>query len=108
MFLKYAISALLLLQYTLSVDVDLVVFNVTVLDKNGRTVNGLDTTNFRIFEEGREETIKLFHAEDTPSTVGLVIDNSSSMSNKRQDVVTAALAFIGARHADDEMFIVNF
>ena len=108
MFLKYVLSVFLLSQFTLSVDVDLVVFNVTVLGDDGRPVTGLTDKDFRVYEDGREEKIKIFQPEDTPATVGLVIDNSGSMSNKRKDVVTAALAFLGASHPQDEMFIVNF
>src|SRR5262249_52406793 len=97
-----------LLQYTLSVDVDLVVFNVTVLDADRHPVNGLKPEDFRIYEDGRQEKIKIFQAEDTPATVGLVIDNSGSMANKKRDVINAALAFIGASHPGDEMFVVDF
>jgi VWFA-related protein len=106
--MKYLLSLLLLSQFTLSVDVDLALFNLTVLDKNGHTVTGLTAENFRVFEDGHEERIKIFRPEDTPATVGVVIDNSGSMQNKRSDVVTAALAFVGAGHADNETFIVHF
>ena len=108
MFLRYLLTLLLLFQYTLSVDVDLVLFNITVLDGDGRTVSGLSADHFQVHEDGREQTIKVFQPEDTPATVGLVIDNSGSMMNRRADVVTAALAFVGASHPDNEMFIVNF
>src|SRR5690242_16081832 len=79
--------------YTLSVDVDLVVFNVTVLDKKGRLVPGLDEKNFEIYEDGKPQEIRLFNPEDIPATVGLVIDNSGSMSKKVPDVINAATAF---------------
>ena len=108
MLLKYALSVFLLLQYTLSVDVDLAVFNVTVLDSDHRPVIGLNSDNFHIYEDGHEQKIKIFQAEDTPATLGLVIDNSGSMANKRRDVINAALAFINASQRDDEMFIVDF
>src|SRR3989475_3514764 len=108
MLLKYVLSIFLLLQYTLSVDVDLAVFNVTVLDSDHRPVTGLRADNFHIYEDGHEQQINIFQAEDTPATLGLVIDNSGSMANKRRDVVTAALAFIGASQRDDEMFVVDF
>ena len=108
MFLRPLLAFLILFQYTLSVDVDLVVFNVTVLGDDRRPVTGLTAGNFRVYEDGREEKIKIFQPEDTPSTVGLIIDNSGSMTNKRNDVVNAAWAFVSASHPDDEMFIVNF
>ena len=108
MLLKYVLAVFLLLQYTLSVDVDLAMFNVTVLDSDHRPVRGLTAENFHIYEDGREQQIKIFQAEDTPATLGLVIDNSGSMANKARDVVTAALAFINASQHDDEMFVVDF
>jgi Ca-activated chloride channel homolog len=95
-------------QYTIAVDVDLVVFNVTVTDGKGRQVSGLKAGDFRVFEEGRLQDVKLFHAEDTPASVGLIIDNSGSMREKRADVAKAALTFVTASNPEDEMFAVNF
>src|SRR5438046_2693648 len=110
MFFKYLLSVFLVLQqpFTLSVDVDLVVFNVTVLESDGRPVTGLTEKDFRVYEDGREEKIKIFQPEDTPATVGLLIDNSGSMTNKRNDVVNAATAFVMASNPEDEMFVVDF
>src|SRR5881396_658587 len=108
MLLRPLFAAFFLFQYTLSVDVDLVVFNVTILGDDGRPVTGLTADNFHVYEDGREEKIKIFQPEDTPSTVGLLIDNSGSMANKRNEVVNAAWTFVTASHPDDEMFIVNF
>jgi len=108
MFFKFFLSAFALFQFTISVDVDLVVFNVTVLGDDGRPVTGLTQKDFHVYEDGREEKIKIFQPEDTPSTIGLIIDNSGSMTNKMKDVINAALAFLDASHPQDEMFIVNF
>src|SRR5215813_4463527 len=100
--MKVVVTLLLvLLQFTISVDVDVALFNLTVLDNHGKTVSGLTAENFRIYEDGREQKIKIFQPEDSPATVGLVIDNSGSMNNKRRDVVTAALAFLDASHPQD-------
>lgn len=106
--MKVALAFLLLLQFTISVDVDVALFNLSVLDNKGKTVTGLSADNFRIYEDGRQQTVKIFQPEDSPATVGIVIDNSGSMVNKRTDVVTAALTFVGASHPDDEMFVVDF
>jgi Ca-activated chloride channel homolog len=106
--MKVVLALLLLFQFTISVDVDVALFNLTVVDDDGKTVTGLTADNFRIYEDGREQKVKIFQPEDSPATVGLVIDNSGSMVNKRADVVTAALTFVGASHPDDEMFIVDF
>jgi Ca-activated chloride channel family protein len=107
MVLKYLFGVLLLLQFTVSVDVDLVVFNVTVLE-GGKPVSGLAEKDFHIYEDGREQQIKFFQTENTPATVGLLIDNSGSMTNKRHDVIEAGSAFVSASHPQNEMFIVNF
>jgi VWFA-related protein len=102
------LTLLLLLQYTLSVEVDLVLFNVAVLDDDGDAVTGLKPGNFRVFEDDREQEIKVFQGEDSPATVGLIIDNSGSMTTKRRDVVLAARSFVAGTDEQDEVFIVNF
>jgi Ca-activated chloride channel homolog len=95
-------------QYTIAVDVDLVVFNVTVTDGRGRHVSGLKAGDFRVLEGNRLQAITLFEAEDVPASIGLIIDNSGSMSDKRADVAKAALAFARSSNSEDEMFVVNF
>jgi VWFA-related protein len=95
-------------QYTIAVDVDLVVFNVAVTDGKGRHVSGLKASDFHVYEDNRLQDIKLFQAEDIPASVGLIIDSSGSMMSKRADVTKAALAFANASNPDDEMFVVKF
>ena len=94
--------------FTLKVDVDLVLFNVTVQDRRGNIVSGLQPANFRVYEEGTAQDINFFRAEDIPATVGLVIDNSGSMTPKRAEVIEAGLAFARAINPQDEVFVVNF
>src|SRR5262245_41356299 len=94
--------------FTLSVDVELVQLPVSVLDREGRPVNGLNTDHFQIFEDNVQQQIKLFKHEDIPISLGLVIDNSGSMRNKRERVNSAALTFVRDSNPDDETFIVNF
>jgi Ca-activated chloride channel family protein len=95
-------------QFAIAVDVDFVVFNVTVTDSRGRLVAGLKASDFQIRENNRVQELKLFGAENAPATIGLVIDNSGSMQNKRANVVNAALAFASASHSEDETFVVHF
>jgi Ca-activated chloride channel homolog len=95
-------------QLTIAVDVDLVVFNVTVTDQQGRPMSGLKSGDFVLSEDGRPQAITQFSADDVPASVGLVVDNSGSMVDKRSEVVTAALAFMEASHPNDELFVVNF
>jgi Ca-activated chloride channel family protein len=94
--------------YTLSVETLEVNLPISVLDKEGRPVNGLTKEQFQIFEDKIPQTIRTFSHEDIPLSLGLIIDNSGSMRNKRERVNSAALSFVRESNPDDETFIVNF
>lgn len=94
--------------YTISDNVDLVVLDVSVKDPRGGYVTGLNKSNFQVFEDGRRREISQFASIDTPVTVGLVVDDSGSMSTKRPEVILAGLAFAKESNPQDEFFIVNF
>jgi Ca-activated chloride channel family protein len=94
--------------YTIKVDVDMVVLRASALDRKNALTAGLDKENFEVYEDGVLQQIKTFSHEDVPVTVGLVVDNSGSMSPKRTDVIAAALAFARSSNPQDEMFVVNF
>jgi Ca-activated chloride channel family protein len=93
---------------TISVDVHLVVLHATVRGGDGEFISGLRKENFRIFEDGQPQVIRLFQHEDTPVSVGLAVDNSTSMGRKHRDVAAAAVAFVRSSNPQDEMFVVNF
>jgi Ca-activated chloride channel family protein len=92
----------------LSSRTDLVVLPVTVLDRGGRRVPGLTPTNFAVYENDVLQPVTFFMREDSPATVGLVIDNSGSMRNKRDQVIAGGLVFAGSSNPSDELFTVNF
>jgi VWFA-related protein len=94
--------------YTISDNVDLVLLDVSVKNPHGGFVSGLEKSNFRVFEDGHARKITHFASVDSPVTVGLVVDNSGSMRNKRPEVVTAGLAFAKSSNPKDEFFVVNF
>jgi VWFA-related protein len=79
-----------------------------VLDDRGRFVDGLKEDNFRVFEDKAEQKLSLFKREDVPVSMGLVIDNSGSMRDKRPRVNEAALTLVQASNPNDESFVVNF
>jgi VWFA-related protein len=89
-------------------DTRLVVLHATVIDKKGRLVTGLGQDAFKIFEDGVEQQLKIFRREDVPVSMGIVIDNSGSMRDKRKQVEDAALALVKASNPSDEVFVVNF
>ena len=89
-------------------DTRLVVLHATVVDKTGRFVTDLPREAVTVFENGIQQEIKTFRREDVPVSLGLVVDNSGSMRDKRAKVEAAALALVKDSNRDDEIFIVNF
>ena len=87
---------------------DLVVLRVSVVDRHAGFVGGLPREAFAVQEDGRTQPIQFFEHEDTPVTVGLVIDSSGSMQNRRDSVIAAGVAFAGSCHPADELFTLNF
>jgi len=90
------------------VDVNLVVLHTTVIDDRGRFADGLKQENFRVFEDKVEQKLSVFKREDIPVSMGLVIDNSGSMRDKRPRVNQAAITLVEASNPQDEAFVVNF
>jgi Ca-activated chloride channel family protein len=113
---RLAVCALLLLPlyslqrqpYSLSVDVDLIVLNVRVLDKNRQSVHGLSKENFVVEDDGKRQDISLFIGQESPATIGLVLDSSASMNSRHSDVRAAALRFIQSSHPRDQIFVMYF
>ncbi len=93
--------------YILRTNVDEVVLNATVLE-GSRIVQTLTKDNFQVFEDGTKQNIISFQHTDLPVSIGLVIDNSGSMSKKRPAVNKSALDLIEASNPQDEAFVVNF
>jgi len=85
-----------------------VVLHATVVDDYGRMVTLLDRTAFSVYQNGQPETITSFRREDVPVAIGIVIDNSGSMRDKRAKVNQAVLNLIRASNPQDEVFVVNF
>jgi Ca-activated chloride channel homolog len=93
---------------TFTLDTKLVPLHVSVLDKNGKLVTNLPQSSFKVFENNVEQPLKIFNREDVPVSMGIIIDNSGSMREKRPKVAAAALELIKASNPQDEVFIVDF
>src|SRR5262245_29934016 len=87
---------------------ELVVLHVSVFDKKGNAVTSLPQHAFTVYEDGRPQDITFFSGGDVPVSIGLVLDNSSSMRSERDVVDAGVSAFIDSSHPDDEMFAVIF
>ena len=92
----------------LSSRTDLVALPISVTDRHGDFVPGLTSDDFRVLEDGKPQSIEFFEQENTPLTVGLIVDHSGSMASKLRDVAAAVLAFAHSSNPDDEMFVVDF
>jgi Ca-activated chloride channel family protein len=95
-------------EYTINVDVNMVVLHATVLDKKGRQVNDLKQDDFRVYEDKVLQPLSVFSHADIPVTLGIVIDDSGSMKERRQAVNAAAVAFVKTSNPQDQVFVVNF
>jgi VWFA-related protein len=84
------------------------VLAASVTDRDGGFVRDLGPDRFTIFDNGRRQPIALFSNDDTPVSVGLIIDISGSMRTKIGEVVAATLAFAAASHPEDELFFLAF
>jgi VWFA-related protein len=89
-------------------EVQEVLLHATVEDDKHRMVTSLDKNSFTVFEDGKPQTITSFRHEDIPVALGIVIDNSGSMREKRDRVNKAALNLVRASNPQDQVFIVNF
>ena len=82
--------------------------HATVIDDKQRIITDLGQNAFTVFEDGKPQVIKSFRHEDIPISLGIVIDNSGSMREKRARVVKAAINLVRASNPNDEVFVVNF
>lgn len=87
---------------------NLVPLNVTVTDSNKQFVRGLTAADFAVFEDGVEQQVQFFEATDVPLDLILLIDTSSSMSDKMDVVHEAAIGFLKTLKSVDRGAIVAF
>jgi Ca-activated chloride channel family protein len=103
-----AAPSLLPLRATISLTSSLVVLPVRVTDAEGNNISGLTKEDFRVYDDKQTQQLTLFQQEDTPVTVGLLVDHSGSMETKLPNAIAAIYAFAQSSNPQDEMFVVNF
>jgi VWFA-related protein len=94
--------------YVFRKTVEEVVLHATVVDDRNRLVTNLGRNDFTVFEDNRPQQITSFRHEDIPVALGVVIDNSGSMRDKRPAVNQAAINLVKSSNPNDEVFVVNF
>jgi Ca-activated chloride channel homolog len=94
--------------YILHADVDEVLLNCAVMDAKGQPVLDLSRDDFRVWEDGVQQTVNAAQHLDLPVSMGILIDDSGSMRDKRATVNAAAYRLLNASNPSDEAFVVNF
>ncbi len=90
------------------VSTDLVVLNATVLDKSGRFVSGLKGADFQVFEDGQQQKISNFSAEETPFAAAILLDISGSMDSRLTLARSAAIRFLEDMRDEDVASVYSF
>jgi len=94
--------------YILHANVDEVLLNCAVMDAKGQPVLDLSGDDFRVWEDGVPQTVNAAQHLDVPVSMGILIDDSGSMRDKRGTVNAAAYNLLTASNLADEAFVVNF
>ena len=93
---------------TFKAESELVVLHVSVRDRSGRYISGLERDAFTVIDDGKAQTLEMFSADEVPASVGFLIDNSNSMRPNRERVIASAVEFAKHSHPKDEIFVVTF
>lgn len=92
----------------LKVETNLVTMPVSVLDREGRFVSGLQQRDFKIFENGVEQRVDYFQTVEQPFTVILMIDVSPSTQWQIEDIQNAASTFVDQLRPNDKVLVISF
>jgi Ca-activated chloride channel family protein len=95
-------------RFTLKTTTYEVRLNASVFDSDDREVDTLPQSAFKIYEDGALQQIVGFRHEDLPISLGILIDSSGSMYDKRPSVDAAALNLVKLSNPKDEAFVVDF
>lgn len=95
--------------YIENVDVHLVELPTTVL-RDGKPVQGLSETAFKVLDEGQPVKISKFeYVKDLPLSIGMAVDTSGSMEDKMGAARDAGAAFFqNVLRKGDKAFLVAF
>jgi Ca-activated chloride channel family protein len=90
------------------VNVEVVHVTVTITDERGRIIGGVPRPAFRVFEDGRPQTISYFSSEDVPLELIVAVDISGSMTTAMPKVKRAVKEFLGAVPEQHQVTLLGF
>jgi VWFA-related protein len=92
----------------IQVDANLVLINALVTDRRGVPISNLNTSQFHIFEAGKEQPIRFSMRGDGSASIGIVLDTSGSMGANMERAKAAAIHFLRCINAKDEYALITF
>ncbi|HMQ03707.1 MAG TPA: VWA domain-containing protein [Pyrinomonadaceae bacterium] len=92
----------------IKIETNLITMPVSVLDREGRFVTGLQQRDFRIYENGVEQKVDYFQSVEQPFTVVLMIDVSPSTQFRMDQIHSSAIAFVDQLRENDRVMVVAF
>ena len=90
------------------VETNLVTMPVSVIDREGRFISGLQQNDFRIFENGVEQKVGYFQSVEQPFTVILMIDVSPSTAFQIDEIQQGAITFVNQLRPADRVMVMSF
>ena len=91
------------------VDSQLVTLNMSVIDRNtSRGLQGLRRDDFKLFEDGEEQSILQFDSSSAPFDLVLLMDLSGSTKDVVKLIRAAALRFVDAARPADRIAVITF
>ena len=87
---------------------NLVTVPALVMDRNGRYIANLKSEDFKIYEDGAEQTISYFASVEKPFTVALMLDVSGSTQLQLTQIREAANTFVSRLRSNDRLMALTF
>jgi Ca-activated chloride channel family protein len=92
----------------IKVETNLVTMPVSILDRDGRFIGGLQQRDFKVFENGVEQKLDYFQSVEQPFTVIMLIDVSPSTQFRIEEIQNAAMTFVDQLRPSDRVMVVAF
>jgi len=92
----------------IAIDVDLVNMDIVVADKNGTLIKGLEKRDFKVFDDGVEQTISSFSSSESPLTVVIMFEFSKTFAYYYDDVFVPIVGFTNSLQENDWAALVKF
>jgi len=95
-------------QFVSALSPQLMRFNASVMDRNGRAIGGMKETDFTVFENGVEREVKQVTPTNEPFNLILLLDVSGSVEERIDFIRKAARDFLNTASPQDRIAIISF